>query len=553
MYWENIIDSLQNGFIVADEERKILYCNPAAQSLLRIKGGYLGKDLAEMVAEARISVLLENGKDTIGELAEIHGKQCLVNRMAIFEGKNRAGTVSIIHEIYNTGQFQNIVNQFKAITESSTDGIYVVDQEGVTIYVNAAYEQITGLSRKDLIGRHMRKLEEEGYIDQSVSLLVLEKKQPQSLMQRIKGKKDVIVTGTPVFKSDGEVGLVVTSVRDVTQLNTLKKELEKAKTFSAFHHHRFQANLKDSEDMLVFKSEAMNALYRQVQQIAPFPTSILLTGPTGVGKEIIANLIHDLSDRREQPLIKINCGAIPEALLESELFGYEKGAFTGARTEGKIGLFELADGGTIFLDEIGEMPMALQVKLLRVLQEKQVFRIGGNHARKLNIRIISATNRDLREKIREGSFREDLYYRLQVVEIKIPTLRERPDDIEVITEYFFSYFRELYGVEKQLSEQTMNLLQKYQWPGNIRELKNLIENMIVSIPAQRIEPHHLPLHILDHPDNKLQTSLKQRLEQIEQRIVYEALKRSSSLRKAAVELGIDHSTLVKKLKKWERE
>ncbi|MER2142066.1 MAG: sigma 54-interacting transcriptional regulator, partial [Priestia megaterium] len=260
----------------------------------------------------------------------------------------------------------------QAIIEFSTDGIYVVNKKGITIYVNEAYEKITGTNKQNVLGKHMQTVIDEGYIDQSVSLLVLEEKKRRSIMQTISSERDVMVTGNPVFNKQGEIELVVTTVQDITQLNAVKKELLKVKEFSHMNANKYAVKVNGSEQPLVFQSNRMNLVYQQAKRVAPFPTSILLSGPSGSGKEVVANLIHDSSDRNNQPFIKVNCGAIPEPLLESELFGYEKGAFTGARTEGKIGLLALADGGTLMLDEIGEMPISLQVKLLRVLQEKQV-------------------------------------------------------------------------------------------------------------------------------------------------------------------------------------
>lgn len=549
--WEDVITSIHNGMIVVDRDKRIQYMNDAAQKILQVdKNEWEGCNIQQLVPQSKLPEVLAKGVRSIGQNIEIGGKQYLVNRTPLFHGGEIIGAVSIIQDITEVAQYRSLLKQLEAIIESSTDGIYVVNGSGVTVYVNRAYEEITGFDREELIGNHMQKLIDQGYIDQSVSLMVLQQRRQISIIQKIRGTKDVIVTGNPVFNEQDDIELVVTSVRDITQLNEMRKELVKAKTFSEMSKNRYTVKLNGSEDYIVFKSEKMKAIYRQVQQVAPYPTSILLTGPSGSGKEVIANLIHHLSKRREQPFIKVNCGSIPEQLLESELFGYEPGAFTGARENGKIGLLELADGGTVMLDEIGEMPLALQVKLLRVIQEKQIFRIGGNEPRHLDIRILSATNRNLQELIRQGRFREDLYYRLQVVEIKVPPLAERQKDVEVLIDYFFQSFCQLYHIDKQLAEETKRVLFTYSWPGNVRELKNLIENMVVSIPAQQIEPYHLPLHITEHSRANPCSSLKQRVEQFEQNVVHETLKKTPSLRKAASELGIDHSTLVKKLQRW---
>ncbi|WCK52603.1 sigma 54-interacting transcriptional regulator [Aneurinibacillus sp. Ricciae_BoGa-3] len=441
--------------------------------------------------------------------------------------------------------------QMKAALEFSTDGIYVVDRYGVTLFVNRAYEQISGFTRELLVGRHMQDLIEEGYINESVSLQVLQQKRKISLLQNINQTKEVIVTGNPVFDEQGNIQMIVTSVRDVTKLNAIQNELSKAKTFSQMQNYRFSFTTNQEENKFLFKSMSMKAIYEKIQQVASFPTSILLTGPSGVGKEVLANLIHHLSDRKDKPFIKVNCGAIPESLLESEFFGYDPGAFTGASREGKIGLLELANEGTIMLDEIGEMPVQLQVKLLRAIQEKSIRRIGGSASISLDIRIISATNQNISALIDQKKFREDLYYRISVIEIPIPSLAQRREDIELLVEHYFEYFCQKFKVQKEISHEAKKCLLEYDWPGNVRELKNVMESMVAAIPHEQIELYHLPNRI-QYSIHKPMSNLKQRMEQIEKQIVREAILHHSSLRQTSKYLGIDHSTLIKKLKRWEQ-
>jgi PAS domain S-box-containing protein len=439
--------------------------------------------------------------------------------------------------------------QLAEFIEWIPDGVYVTNGSGVTLLVNSAYEKLSGTRREELIGRHMAELIEAGYINHSVSLHVIEQKRAVSLVQNLKNGKEVIVTGNPVFDESGEIQLVVTSVRDITRLNQITAELEKVVGLSELNRHQYHLTM-DGDNTFVFESQCMKGIVEKVKQVAPYPTNVLLLGPSGVGKEVVANLIHHLSNRSNKPFIKVNCAAIPEALLESELFGYESGAFTGARKEGKKGLFELADGGTILLDEIGEMPLALQAKLLRVLQDPQVYRIGGVQARPVDVRVISATNQDLRSLVKEGRFRQDLFYRLQVVEINIPPLAERPEDVPVLIDYYFTYYSKKFRVQKRLSRDAREQLCHYNWPGNVREIKNLMENLIVSVPSLVIELHHLPTYIQSAQSVHNTLTLKERVDRFEQQVVLATLKSQSSLRQAAKILGIDHSTLVKKLKRW---
>lgn len=549
--WKRMMDFIHNGVIIVNGVGKIVYMNKSAKGLLHLENQeVIGEDIRHFVPETKLPDVIAKGLSTIGEEIMLFDKQCIVNRTPIYENGKRNGAISILQDITEVQQYQNLLKQLEAIVESTTDGIYVVDHQGITLYVNKAYEEITGFHRDDLLGKHMKLLMEEGYIDQSVSLLVLEKKEKISIMQSIQGKKDVIVTGNPVFDEKGEIKLIVTSVRDITLLNEMKKELIRAKSFSKMNHHRYSYQLGHVDEEIVFKSKRMREIYEQVQQVAPYPTSILLTGPSGAGKEVVANLIHHTSNRKKQPFIKVNCGAIPETLLESELFGYVEGAFTGARKQGKIGLLELADKGTLLLDEIGEMPLSLQVKLLRVLQDKQLYRIGSSEPIQLDVRVISATNKNLKELIQLGKFREDLYYRLNVVEMHIPPLAERREDIELLIDYFFQYYSTQYHITKEISKEAKEILLSYEWPGNVRELKNMVENLIISVPSTVIELDNLPVHISDTNVPGRDLSLKERVERFEKRIVLDAIKRSPSLRQAAKDLGVNHSTLVKKLQRW---
>ncbi|MGN7396665.1 sigma 54-interacting transcriptional regulator [Peribacillus frigoritolerans] len=547
----DVFSSMHNGVIVVNKEGIILFINPSAKKLLNIENeNWKRKNIKKLVPKTKLPEVLDEGVSSIGEKLVINGQQCMVNQTPLYRDGAQVGAVSVIQDITEVEQYRTLLEQMESIIEFSTDGIYVVDKEGKTLLVNSAYEEMTGFLRKELIGNHMKTLMNQGYIDQSVSLLVFEKKKRVSIIQKIGGEKDVIVTGNPVFNQSGDIEMVVTSVRDITLLNEMRRELEKAISFSKISNNRYKLEVYGSDQTIVFQSEPMKQIYEQVKQIAPYPTSILLTGPSGVGKEVIADIIHDLSDRKEKPFIKVNCGAIPEHLFESELFGYEKGSFTGASKEGKIGLLELADCGTVLFDEIGEMPLLLQVKLLRVLQEKKVQRLGSTKHRKIDIRILSATNQDLMKLVSEGKFREDLYYRLQVVEIRIPALLERQEDIEVLIDHLFAYFCNLYHIKKHISENTKELLINYHWPGNVRELKNVVENMIVSTPSTVIDPPHLPFHLYNQLDTRSVKTLKQRVEQFEKIIVKEAIEKNNSIREVAQQLGLDHSTIVKKMKKW---
>lgn len=437
------------------------------------------------------------------------------------------------------------------IIEFLSEGVYVVDKHGVTMLVNSAYEKLSGLKREQLIGKHMAELEEEGIINESVSLKVLKEKKQLNLLQKINDKVEVTVIGSPVFDDNGEIQMIVTIVTDVTKLNSASRKLRKAESMLELQSNGYMVKQKQFDHQLIFKSKKMRELYQLIVQVAPYPTSILITGPTGSGKEVIANTIHVLSEQREGPFIKVNCGAIPENLMESEFFGYEPGSFTGAKKEGKLGLLELAHGGTLLLDEIGEMPMNLQVKLLRVLQEKKVQRMGSAVSRDANFRLISSTNKNLPMLISENLFREDLYYRIAVLKMEIPPLAERKEDVEELIKTFIEYYCDKYRIEKTITEEAYQTLVQYNWPGNVRELKNSIENLIVSIPGNTIESSQLPSHFFLNDDSP--ANLKQMVARYETKILKETLSRNQSIRKAAKELGVHHTTLLKKMQLYNIE
>ncbi|SHE94105.1 sigma-54 interaction domain-containing protein [Desulforamulus putei] len=298
----------------------------------------------------------------------------------------------------------------------------------------------------------------------------------------------------------------------------------------------------------VAASKQMESILRLAKRVAPYPTTVLITGETGVGKEVLASYIHRNSNRANHPFVKINCGAIPESLLESELFGYEPGAFTGARREGALGLFEAANHGTILLDEISELPPKAQSKLLRALQEREIRRVGGTWSKTVDVRVISSTNVNLREMIERGSFRQDLYYRLQVVQIEIPPLRQRIPDIEALLDYYLTRLGEEFQLKKTFSPEAIGILKNYHWPGNVRELRNLVESLLVTVEKDMIEAADLPAYMGYTPPPAGMRPLKEIVDQAERKAIREALSSYSTYRAAEV-LGINYTTLMRKINK----
>ncbi|MGH4138833.1 sigma 54-interacting transcriptional regulator [Clostridium sp.] len=447
--------------------------------------------------------------------------------------------------------------QLDAIIEASFDGIYITDGKANTLIVNKSYENITGLQRKDMLNRNMYELEKEGYISKSSTLMVLKSQKSNTIEQEFNTGKKVLVSSNPIFDTKGKISMVVTNVRDITNLYELEEQLAKNMTLTEKYHSEIEAMRIQYLELtdIIASDKIMINLLEVAKRVANVDTTVLILGETGVGKEEIAKFVHKNSKRRGKNFIKINCGAIPQNLIESELFGYVKGAFTGANKEGKMGLFEMADGGTVFLDEIGELPLDIQVKLLAVLQDGEVERVGAVKPIKIDVRVLAATNKDLENMIKEKYFREDLYYRLNVVPITVPPLRERREDIVPLVHHFLSEFNNKYNFNKAFTIEAMNTLYNYSWLGNVRELKNIVERVIVMSSGDKIFESDLPMKnclnlIENNIDNEDLCNLKEVVSKVEAKLISKAFDKAGNVRDAAKILGIDASTFVRKRKKY---
>ena len=358
-------------------------------------------------------------------------------------------------------------------------------------------------------------------------------------------------------------GLTVVSSRVSSGYIILQRKEENLQQLREKMEDTIQTNSSYQETLSNFgiqnciaTSDSMIRIFTKAKQVAAYPTTVLLLGETGVGKEVVSSFIHHNSGRADKPFIKINCSAIPAPLMESELFGYEKGAVTGAREKGKMGLFELANHGTILLDEIGDMSLSLQAKLLRTIQENEIMRVGGTHPVKLDVRLISATSRNIEEMVESGQFLDALYYRLNVVELDIPPLRKRQEDIIPLAEFYLQHFCEKYKLSKEFTQDVRNCFLQYGWPGNVRELRNTVENLTVSSIGTKISKEDLPARIagMDQPAvyspvHSNGTNMKAAVENLQRELVTKALHREGSLRKAATALDMDASTLGRLAKK----
>lgn len=444
-----------------------------------------------------------------------------------------------------------------ALGDELSDGICLCDRNGVILAVNKEYNRIIGVSSEEIVGKHVSYFKDNGYIDYSIQAMVLQEKKKINKMLNLKKNNNLaMITSIPIFDGNNEVDQVLSVIRDLTEISNLKSRLEKSEKKSKKYLRELNniRSILKKNDGFIGESLSVKKLKELVKSIAKTDATILITGETGCGKEVLAREIYINSERNNKPYIKINCAAIPESLIESELFGYEQGAFTGAQNKGKMGMFEAANGGTLLLDEIGEMPLPLQSKLLRVLQEKELMRIGGTKSIKLDVRVIAATNQNLIELVQRKEFRQDLYYRLNVIPIRIPSLRERKEDIVLLAHSFLNKYNLKYGKNLLLDNRILNVLEEYNWPGNVRELENVIERLVVVSVNDDIDINYI-MDILGYHEKDIaidydQLTLKEAVESVEKKMIKRALSQCGSTYKAAEVLGMNQSSIFRKAKAY---
>ena len=496
---------------------------------------------------------------------QVAGCDYFIGVNPLFEQGQVTGAVCILVEsqqldnmMRKLPSFHTLTRELDTIIDSSSDGLFVCDAAANVIRVNPASEKIHKTSSSEIVGHNMRELVSSGFIDRSAALEASVEKRRVSLLQNKDGRK-LISIATPVFDSNKELIRIVVSERDITEIDSLQRELEEQGALrDQFREQMLALQQQDLDSrQIIARSPAMLRALQQAIKVAKADSSVLVLGESGVGKGLIADLIHKNSLRGEHPLIKINCGAIPESLIEAELFGYEKGAFTGAQASGKPGHFELADGGTLFLDEIAELPLSSQVKLLRFLEDGRITRLGGTVSKKVNVRVLAATHRDLEQMVAEGTFRLDLYYRLNVIPISVPPVRERRDCVIPLLRYYIDQFSDQVGEKKRLTRAALDALASYHYPGNVRELMNLCERLVVMAETDLIDLADLPGQIvtqsnpldfsnLDWPEG---TTLQQVLDRVEKSMLSQATQRFNNQTDVAKALGVNQSTIARKLKK----
>jgi PAS domain S-box-containing protein len=562
-----LLNATRDGVLAVDNEGIILFRNQAAGEGLKVRSGMpLKAALPEFWPEVErtlrdrryrfgISVQKE-GQAYLAKLSPLLWKTASIGALCVFE--NRTELEEITRRMLT---YQELSRELDAIIDTSFDGLWICDADADVIRINPASERINNMKARDVIGRNMRELVGEGFIDQSVTLEVIRTRSVVNMLQQTQTGRKLMLTGNPVFDTEGRLIRVVVNERDITEIDRLYRELDEQTAFrDEFRNRILEMQLKELESKRVIaKSPCMINSLRQALRVSAVDSTVLIFGESGVGKGLIADMIRKYSDRRDQPMIEINCGAIPETLLEAELFGYEKGAFTGAGAKGKPGYFELADGGILLLDEIAELPLPSQVKLLRFLEDGQISRIGGTKKRKVNVRILAATNRNLEEMVAQGKFRLDLYYRLNVIPIFIPPLRERRDCILPLVHHYMEHFRRKLNIHHPLrfTPRASEALERYGYPGNVRELMNICERIVVMVEGPRIDLEDLPGDMI--PESRTLNlpvdlwreglTLSQAIEAVEKRILEETMRKYGSQSAAADALGVNQSTIARKLRR----
>lgn len=447
------------------------------------------------------------------------------------------------------------------ILNTISDPIYICDHTGKTLWVNQSSENICERSRGQLIGKNVADLEREGVFSPSVTRLALQSRKTISTVQEMSNGRKYLVTGHIIFDDHGDLELVLAHSHDITEVVRTTAKLEETESllrkYSSEIRKQKVYQINELKQNFIGTSKKYQALLNLIDKISLVNTTVLITGETGCGKNVIAQRIHRLSERCDKSFVHINCGAVPDSLIESELFGYKKGAFTGASQYGKTGLVKAAEGGTLFLDEIGELPIHLQAKLLQLLQDKSYRPVGDSQTYTANIQIITATNQNLEQMIKEGKFREDLYYRLNVVCVNVPPLRERREDIRPLLSFYLDKFNQQYEKELTFSKEASTYLENYEWPGNVRELENLVEGLSITAKQSEVMIDDLPFtektkkQVIDNITiNTKGKSLTKLLSHVEKNLIEQSYNKHQSTRKAAKELGISQSSLMRRIQKY---
>lgn len=548
---EQVLENVPIGILVIDAYENVTTINEYALKFLDKEfKDVIGKNIKEFIPYSDLPMILKKGVKQFGEVFHVKNRSALVNRSPLFMNNKIIGAVAVIQDVSDLVGMKEINEKFVKILENSQDMICFLDKNGIINYINPSYIKHTGVKSENILGKHIINIEPNGYIYKSFK----DKLKFNDVIYPV-NTVNVIGNVEPLFVDDNFIG-VISTARPINELKELISKLNKSQEELNYYKEEFlkQISTNSSFQNIIGSSRTLKDILYICEKASKTTSTVLIRGESGTGKELIAKVIHNNSNRHDKPFVRVNCASIPENLLESELFGYEKGSFTGA-TKSKPGKFAIANGGTIFLDEIGDMPLSMQVKLLRVLQEMEIDPIGGINPIPIDVRVIAATNRNLEKMLEENTFREDLYYRLNVIGINLPALRERKEDIPDLVEHFIKKLnnklnKNILGI----SNDALNLLQLYQWPGNIRELENIIERAMNFCDEKYISSFYLPSYFKSNETSSKDINIDKDnilpFEEYEKQIIKMAMEKYKTFNKAGKALGLTHRTISLKCKKY---
>lgn len=557
--------ALMPGGVCGAENWLLLYANDALRKMLHIRESLPSKALSQWLGQGVLEGFQKGQGEDDG--TGVHGRM-------IF--RHPQGTSYLLYWWADVSKSHGPVRHFTiyeiplddldraarlswreldSVLEFIHDGIWVIDADGVTRRVNRAMERIAGIKAEEVVGRHVTEPLAEGRFKTCVTLRALQAKHTVTLFDDYANGKRCLNTSTPVLDENGNVWRVIAAIRDITELEKLQKKLSDLEVEAMAYKVRAQDLESESNKGLIGQSLLLHRLRQEIVKAAHSDAVTLILGETGTGKSMAAKIIHDMSKRAEKPFVTVNCGAIPPSLMESELFGYEGGAFTGASRGGKPGMLELASGGTLLLDEIGELPLPMQAKLLHVLDGQPFYRVGGTRAIAVDTRVVAATNKLVDKMVVEGTFREDLFYRLRVLTVNMPPLRERRDDILLLARHFLQKLAGEGAARKRLAPRTEQLFLSYNWPGNVRELQSVIQSLATLAESDTIAPADLPSYMHEPESAPARRgsggeSLTKAVEELEESMLRAALAETGSTYKAARRLRISQSSVVRKARKY---
>jgi len=555
----------RRGVAIAGTDGRVTFARgPGAEALGLTPGRALAEAAPELAADLRRAL----GGEPPGEQVPVRrGEVSLLGRVSPIRGPTGVGGALCVlvdgaerdAVLQRMQAGEEMAREQEAIINNMSDGLWVSDGEANVLRINPASARLNAIQPSQVVGRNMKDLVAEGVFDRSVTLEVLRTGKPVNMLQSRRGRK-LVLTGTPVRDDAGRLIRVVVNERDVTEIESLERGLEEQELIKdRFKGEMLEMQIEKVESRRVIaKSPAMQKALRQAIKVSGAESTVLILGESGVGKGLFADLIHKYSSRKDKPIVKVNCGAIPEQLVEAELFGYEKGAFTGAQARGKAGYFEAAEGGTLFLDEVAELPLSSQVKLLRFLEDRRITRVGATASREVDVRVLAATHRDLQEMVDSGAFRLDLYYRLNVIPLTIPPLRERAECLLPVLRHYVEHYAQRLGTRRRLSRAATDALLAYRWPGNVRELMNLCERLVVMSDTEVIDLADLPPQVVSGasaaPEQATaawdgETTLEEAVLRTERAVLLRARERYGSQTDMARALGVNQSTVARKLQR----